>query len=161
MEISLEIITTKFSGATIVEMSQTQLPTNKMQEQSAQKITQQIQQMVQQAQQATQNPQLMQQAQQNPQMAQQLMEKVQQQMQASQKELEKIQQQPTIDQVLRFLKDSRAKSFRARYRNRFHHHAGRERRKAAAHRVHAGARRPAATALAHDRGRAADRIVRR
>jgi len=39
------------------------------------------------------------------------MQQVQQQMQQAQKELQKIQEQPTIDQVLRFLKDSRAKAF--------------------------------------------------
>jgi len=111
VEICLEIVTSKFSDVTIIEMSQTQLPTNQMQERSAQQIQGKIQQLVQQATQAVQNPQIQQQAQQNPQMAQQLMQQVQQQMQQAQKELQKIQEQPTIDQVLRFLKDSRAKAF--------------------------------------------------
>jgi hypothetical protein len=94
VEISLEIITSKFSDVTIIEMSQTQLPTRQMQEQQAQQIQQKVAQSIQQAQQ-------------NPQAAQQVPAQIEQ----AQKDLKKLQEQPTIDQVLRFLKSSRAKSF--------------------------------------------------
>jgi hypothetical protein len=97
VEIASEIITEKFNPVTIIEMSQTQLPTKAM-------VQQQIAGIQQQAQQAMQNPQLMQRAQANPQLAQQVMAQVQQQIQ-------QLQQQPTIEAVLRFLKDNRAKSF--------------------------------------------------
>jgi hypothetical protein len=97
VEISSEIITEKFDPVTIIEMSQTQLPTRAM-------LQQQIAAIQAQASQAMQNPQLMQQAQQNPQMAQQVMQQVQQQIQ-------QLLGQPTIEAVLRFLKDNRAKSF--------------------------------------------------
>ena len=48
VEITLEIITEKFDEVTMIEMSQTQLPTEQMQQQAAQQIFQQMQQLQQQ-----------------------------------------------------------------------------------------------------------------
>ena len=108
VEITSEIITEKFDGETIIEMSQTQLPTKKMVEQQAQQIQQQIQQQVQQAQQQPpqQPPQP---GQPDPQAAQQ--QKLQEAVQTAIGQLQQLQQQPTIEQVLKLLKDSRVKSF--------------------------------------------------
>jgi hypothetical protein len=99
VEIASEIITEKFDDVTIIEMSQTQLPTEKMQKQKMA----QIQQALMQGQQMMQNPQ----AQQDPAQAQQM----QQMMMQGQAKLQKIQQEPTIEQVLKFLGNNRAKSF--------------------------------------------------
>jgi len=108
VEITSEIITEKFDDETIIEMSQTQLPTKKSLEQQAAQVLEQAkqaaQQMMQQAQSAppSQDP-----AQPPPDPQAQL----QQLQQAVTQQLQQIKDQPTIDQVLKFLKDSRAKSF--------------------------------------------------
>lgn len=115
VEISSQIITEKFDPATMIEMSQTQLPTQQMQEQKAQQLIAKAQQIVQQSQQqqlpppqdetgeppseATQPPDPDPQAQ-----AQQALEQLQQQYQA-------LQEEPTLNQVLNFLKDGKKKSF--------------------------------------------------
>jgi hypothetical protein len=98
VEITSEIITERFDPVTIIEMSQTQLPTQEMQQQKMQQIQQgmaQGQQMMAQAQQ------------QDPAQAQQM----QTMMMQAQSKLQKMQEEPTIDQVLKFLGDNRAKSF--------------------------------------------------
>jgi hypothetical protein len=105
VEISLEIITEKFSPVTMIEMSQTQLPTREMQEKEIQQIQQRVQS---QAQQVAANPQMMQQAQANPQAAQQM---IAQAMSQAQSEIQKVTERPSIEQVLKFLKSTRAKSF--------------------------------------------------
>jgi hypothetical protein len=76
-------------------MSQTQLPTTQMQQQKMQQIVQGIQQGQQML--PTMPPDQQQQA--------------QQMMQMAQAELQKLQQEPTINQVMRFLRDNRAKAF--------------------------------------------------
>jgi hypothetical protein len=99
VEITSEIITEKFDDVTIIEMSQTQLPTREMQQQKMA----QIQQALQQGQQMMQNPQ----AQQDPAQGQQM----QQMMAQGQAKLQKMAEEPTIEQVLQFLSNNRAKSF--------------------------------------------------
>jgi hypothetical protein len=115
VEITSEIMTEKFEDATLVEMSQTQLP---MQRDVEQQITQIVQRMqVEQAQgaQMLQQPQQPQQPQDSSQPGQdprqQALQMMQQRQQQAQMEIYQLQQQPTIEQVLRFLKDNRAKSF--------------------------------------------------
>jgi hypothetical protein len=119
VEITSEIITEKFQDDTIIEMSQTQLPTRAMQQQRMMEIEQQLMQLQQQMQitqqqmpptplpdptQTAQTP-----MQPNPQ--QQQIEQMQQQMQQGMAEIQTIEQEPTIEQVLKLLKDSRVKSF--------------------------------------------------
>jgi hypothetical protein len=126
VEITLEIITQHFDEVTMIEMSQTQLSTDEMQKQAAQQIYGQMQQLQQQQ-------QMMQQQAlpapsgasstpdqsgagatamppgQDPK-AQQL-EQINAQMQQLGMELQKLREQPTIEQVFKFLKNNRAKSF--------------------------------------------------
>jgi hypothetical protein len=111
VEISLEIISEKFDEATIIEMSQTQLPTKKMIDDQIRQITQQATQAQQQAQQMMQTPQAQQAMQQKPDQVKQMMEQFQQMQQKMQDSIQALQQKPTIDQVLHFLKDNRARSF--------------------------------------------------
>jgi hypothetical protein len=115
VEITTEIITEKFSTATMIDMTQTQLPTNAMQKKQATDIADQMQKQ-QQAMQllpraVQQNPQLQQMAQQNPQQMQQVQQMGQQLIQQGQQAIAKIMAQPTLDQVLKLIKDSRMKSF--------------------------------------------------
>jgi hypothetical protein len=111
VRITTEIITDKFNPVTMIEMSQTTLPTQKMIQQQVGIITQQMQQAQQQVAQAAQSPQGQQIAQQNPQQAQQLMGQVQQQMSQAQQQIQELQEHPTIEQVLSFIKNARAKAF--------------------------------------------------
>ena len=112
VEISLQIITKEFDPVTIIEMSQTQLPTKQMVERQIQQLQQglmQGQQLLQQAQQqasSAPNQQQPGQPQANPQT-----EQIQKMMEQGQAELQKLQEKPTIDQVLHFLTDNRAKAF--------------------------------------------------
>jgi hypothetical protein len=114
VEITSEIITEKFKDVTIIEMSQTQLPTKEMQLKKAKQLKFQIEQNMAQLQQLQQQPP----PQQPPQGATpaappppdpttQLNQQIQQQV----TELQQLAEEPTTDQVLKFLKDNRAKSF--------------------------------------------------
>jgi hypothetical protein len=101
VEITSEIITEKFDDVTIIEMSQTQLPTREMQAQKMAQIQQALAQGQQMAQQAPQGQP------QDPAQGQQM----QQMMQQGQAKLQKMAEEPTIEQVLQFLSNNRAKSF--------------------------------------------------
>ena len=110
-EIVAEIITEKFSPVTMIEMSQTQLPTLQMVQRQIQQVVEQMQQHHQQALMMIQQPQIQQMAQQNPEQAQQLQQQFQQMQQAASGTIIKLKEKPTIEQVLEFLKDNRTKSF--------------------------------------------------
>ena len=116
VEITLEIVTEKFDEVTIIEMSQTQLPTKEMQTRKAQHLERQLQQSMMQMQQIQQQQQMA------PPEQQQGEEpevnappdpsaQIQKQIQGLVVELQKLDQEPTTDQVFKFLKDNRAKSF--------------------------------------------------
>ena len=120
VEITSEIITEKFQPETIIDMSQTTLPTQQMQQQQVMQIQQQLmqaqQQMMQMQQQQAQQPPPQQAPGGQPPppggdpMAAQIGQ-IQQQMQMGMAEIDKIKQQPNIEQVLQFLGDNRAKAF--------------------------------------------------
>jgi hypothetical protein len=106
VEIATEIITEKFDPVTMIEMSQTQLPTQQMQK----KMIEQIQQQMQQAMQMMQSPPL--QPGQPPQPGQpQPQQQMQQVMQQGQAAIKKVMEKPTIEQVLTLLKNQRMKNF--------------------------------------------------
>jgi hypothetical protein len=125
VEISLEIICQTFDPVTIIEMSQTQLPTEDMQRRATQELIGQIQEIYGQMQQLqSQPPQLPPPGgtsdgappassptpgQGNPQ-AQQL-QQMQTQIQDLMGQLQKVKTKPTIEQVLHFLSDNRARAF--------------------------------------------------
>ena len=109
--IASEIITEKFDGATIVEMSQTQLPQKQDQQRQMLQLQQKQAMLTSQVRQAAQSPQGRQMLQQNPDQANQLMQQAQQQMQQIQTEIDRLSEEPNLDQVLEFLKDNRSKCF--------------------------------------------------
>jgi hypothetical protein len=114
VEVTSEIITEKFEEKTIIEMSQTQLPTQKMQEQKMMGVQGQLQQLMQQAQtMKQQGPPPQQEApdptQPDPQ-DQQLVQ-LNQQIEKCVLEMQRIQHEPTIQQVLELLQNNRVKSF--------------------------------------------------
>jgi len=110
VEITLEIITEKFDEVTMIEMSQTQLPTKEMKRQALEQLQAQGAQLMQQMQAQGQQPpppppEPGQPPQQDPNAA------LQQQLQQLQANMQKVIEKPTTDQVFKFLKDNRAKSF--------------------------------------------------
>ena len=111
VEITSEIITEKFSAVTMIEMSQTQLPTQAMQKQQADGLRQQLQNQQMAMQKLQQLPQVQQAAQQAPQQVQQVTQQGQELIKTGQAALKKIVEAPTIEQVLAFLKNNRVKSF--------------------------------------------------
>jgi len=114
VEITSEIITEKFDPATMIEMSQTQLPTQRMKQQQMAQIQQGLAQLQQQQQQMppASPPQQQPGQPEPPEMAADpKQEQVQQLIQQGMAELQKLDEKPTIEQVLYFLKDNRAKAF--------------------------------------------------
>ena len=125
VQIVSEIITDKFDDVTIIEMSQTQLPTQAMQRTQVMQLQQQLanqqqglQRMQQLASQASMPPpgapqqgQPPQQGGPQPEAMQQLMSKGQEMLQEGQRSIEKIMAKPTFEQVMTFLRDNRAKAF--------------------------------------------------
>jgi len=109
--ISSEIITEVFDETTMIEMSQTQIPTKKMQEKQIRDIQQQMLMQKQQIEQVKQDPRYLQVTQTNPEAAQQLDDEVQRALDAGQNAINSIVEKPNTEQVFRFLKDNRAKAF--------------------------------------------------
>ena len=97
VEITIEIVAEKFDDKTMIEMSQTELPTNAQ-------TQQQIQQIMTQASQMAMSPQGQQMMQQQPEQVQQIQAQVQSQ-------IEKLKKAPTLDQVMKLIKDYRARAF--------------------------------------------------
>jgi hypothetical protein len=106
-----EIIAEKFDEVTIIQMSQTQLPTEEMKQMQLAQLTQQVGQQQQALQMMQQLPQVQQMAQQNPDQMQQMMQQGQSLIAEGQKAIAKIQGKPTFEQVVHFLKDNRARTF--------------------------------------------------
>jgi len=111
VEIVVEIITEKFDPVTIIEMSQTELPTQQMVQQKIGEVMKQMNAQQQQMQMVAQNPQVQQMAAQQPDMAKQAMEQAQKAQDAAIQTINQLKEKPTIEQVLAFLKDHRARSF--------------------------------------------------
>jgi len=111
VEIVCEIITENFDPVTIIEMSQTQLPTQEMQRKQVQQLQMQLGNQQLAMQKLQELPQAKQLAQQNPEQAQQLMMQGQQLLQHGQDAIKKIMGKPTIEQVLTLFKNQRAKSY--------------------------------------------------
>lgn len=115
VEITVEVMFQKFSPVTIIEMSQTELPTMAMVQQKIAETMQQMQREQMQAQQIVQaigqNPQMQQMAMQKPDMAQQAVQQFQKSQEAAIQTINQLREKPTIEQVLRFLSDNRARVF--------------------------------------------------
>jgi len=111
VSVTSEIITEVFDEVTIIEMSQTQLPTREMQQTQIKQIVSDMQQQAQQLQQQLTSPQAQQAMQANPQGMQQLQQEMQRLQDSGTKALKDIHDKPTIEQVLHFLKNNRAKAF--------------------------------------------------
>jgi hypothetical protein len=112
VQLTCEIIAERFDDVTIVEMSQTQLPTQEAQQQALARLQQQLAQVFQQAQMAGQQQQPAQQgAVPGDDPRQQQLQQFQQQAESIQSQIQQLTEKPTIDQVLNFFKNNRMRSF--------------------------------------------------
>jgi hypothetical protein len=109
--ITSEIITEVFKPETMIEMSQTQIPTKAMQERQLRELAQQMQQQQLQWKQAQADPRYAQAQQTNPEAVQQAQAEFDRTQQAGQDAIRQVMEKPNTDQVFRFLKDNRAKAF--------------------------------------------------
>jgi len=111
VEIVVEIIFDKFDDVTIIEMSQTELPTQRMVQEKIAEVMKQMQGQQQQAAQLAQMPQMQQLAKQQPDLLKQATEQMQKAQDAAIQTINQLKEKPTIEQVLAFLKSNRAKAF--------------------------------------------------
>ena len=111
VEITADIITEKFDPVTMIQMSQTQLPTQAMQTKQIKDIQKQLADQQLAIQKLQQLPQAQQMAQQNPDQAAQMQQQAQQMIQSGNDTITQLSQTPTLEQVLEFLGDCRAREF--------------------------------------------------
>lgn len=113
VKIGAEIMAENFSPKTLLEMSQLEIPTEADIAQQVEEVTTKAQERFkQQVEQALSNPEISQQAQANPEQAQQMAGQLQQQIVGqAQQEIEKLRQRPTIEAVMKFLRDQKIRPF--------------------------------------------------
>jgi hypothetical protein len=103
--ITCEIMAENYSQKTLLEMSQLELKTDADLKEEETKAIEAAQAKVKEA---MANPQMAQQAQQNPQAAQQMLSQLEQQTQA---QIDKINEQPTIEKVMKLLREQKVRPF--------------------------------------------------
>ena len=111
VEITIEVMFDEFEDTTIVEMSQTDLPTQAMVREKIMEVQRQLNMQKQQAEMLKQNPQVQQMAQQNPEQAQEIMQQMEKAQEAGAQTINQLAEKPTIEQVLKFLRDTRGRTF--------------------------------------------------
>ena len=111
VRIICEIMAENFDAKSLLEMSQLEIPYDKDIAAQVKPLAMQLQQINQQVQQAGQDPEIQQMAQQNPEKAQEVMQAAQQQVQQIQGQIQKLQETVTIEQIVKFLRDNRTRSF--------------------------------------------------
>lgn len=109
--IASDIMLDQFEDKTIIEMSQTQLPTTKMKRQMIEQMQAQLQKQQQAMQMIQTDPQIQQKLQASPEQAQQLQTQGPQLLQAGQQAIDDLMQKPTFEQVMTFLRDMRTRAF--------------------------------------------------
>jgi hypothetical protein len=109
--ISAEIMAENFQAKTLLSMSQMDIPTQADIAKQAMGLQMQIKQITAQIQRAQTDPATVQAAQQNPEHAQQILGQAQQQIQGLNAQLQKLQQTPTIEQVMKLLRDEHIRPF--------------------------------------------------
>lgn len=111
VRIAAEIMAENFEAETLLEMSQMDIPTDRDIAAQVKQIEQQAQQITAQIQQAQSDPRLLQQAQENPEQAQQMLQQAQAQIQQGGQQIAKLQEQPTVEKVMKFLRNQRIRPF--------------------------------------------------
>jgi len=111
VNLAADVICDKFDDTTIIQMTQTDLPTMKMVTEQVRNMQQQLAGQQQALQMAQQNPQIQQSMQADPNTAQQFQQQAQKMIQDGQDAIAAIAAKPTWEQVIKFLRDNRARAF--------------------------------------------------
>lgn len=111
VRITGEIMAENFSAKTMLEMSQLDIETDAEVAAKIKPLEAQIRQIVAQVEKAKADPNMMAQAQQNPQAAQQMLQQAEQQAQGLKKQIDKLNDTPTIEKVMKLLRDQRIRPF--------------------------------------------------
>jgi hypothetical protein len=111
VRISAEVMAENFTPKTMLEMSQLEIETDADIAAHVKPLEAQIMGIVQQVEQAKANPEMMQQAQANPEQAQQMLAQAKQQADALKKQIEELNERPTVEKVMRLLRDQRVRPF--------------------------------------------------
>lgn len=108
---TVEIITEKFQMQTILQMCQMQLPFKAQIAQQINQIQTQITTQTLQFQAMQNAPQARQMAQQNPQAVQQIQSRAHEMLSGAQQLISQLKQQPTVEDIMKFIRDNRARAF--------------------------------------------------
>jgi len=111
VRICAEIMAENFNQKTLLEMSQMEIPTDAEIRKQVKPLEDQAKQISAQIQQVQSDPRIMQQAQQDPEQAEQMLQQAQGQVQQIMEQIEKLQATPTIEQVMKFLRDQKTRPF--------------------------------------------------
>lgn len=106
-----EIVAEHYDGKFLLEVSQMDVPSDADLKKQADGLNQQIAQITAQVQQAQQDPQVQQMARQAPDKAHQVLQQAQNQVQSLQQQIEKLKGQPTIEAVMKLLRDQGTRPF--------------------------------------------------
>lgn len=111
VRIAAEIMAENFAQKTLIDMSQMEIPSNADIAKQVKPLEEQARAIAAQIKQAQRDPQMMAQAQQDPEAAQQMLQQAQSQVQEIMQQVAKLQEQPTIEDVMKFLRDQKIRPF--------------------------------------------------
>lgn len=111
VRIAAEIMAENFDQKTLLEMSQMEIPTNAEIAKQVKPLEEQARRISAQIQQVQSDPTIMQQAQQDPEQAQHMLQQAQGQVQQIMQQVAKLQETPTIEDVMKFLRDQKTRPF--------------------------------------------------
>lgn len=111
VRIMSEIMAEEFDTDTLLDMSQMDIPTDAEIAKKVKPLEEQAKSITAELKQAQTDPEMRAQAEANPEAAQQIMQQAQQQVQQIMAQVAKLQEQPTVEKVMKFLKDNRLRPF--------------------------------------------------
>jgi hypothetical protein len=111
VRIAAEIMAENFTSKTMLEMSQLDIETDADVKGKIRQLEAQIEQIIAQVEQAQADPQMQAQAQQNPDQAKQMLQQAQQQAEALKEQIEELNETPTIEKVMKLLRDQKTRPF--------------------------------------------------
>lgn len=109
--IAAEIMAENFQSKTMLDMSQMEIPSDADIAKQVKPLDQQVKAITKQVEEAKADPEIQAQAQQQPEKAQQVLQQAQQQIEQLVKQINELQEQPTIETVMKFLRDQRLRPF--------------------------------------------------
>jgi hypothetical protein len=111
VRISAEIMAENFTSKTMLDMSQMEIETDADIKSKIKPLEMQIKGIIAQVEKAKSDPQMQAAAQQNPEQAQQMLQQAQQQAEGLKKQIEELNETPTVEKVMKLLRDQRTRPF--------------------------------------------------